>query len=44
MIIVLKTGTPEVEVKRIAEEMQSQGLTSEKIVGSEYRHGANPQR
>ena len=34
MIIVLKTGTPDVEVKRIAEEMQSQGLTSEKIVGT----------
>lgn len=35
MIIVLKSGTPEPEVTRIADEMQSLGLTSEKIVGTQ---------
>ncbi|MCM1984857.1 3-deoxy-7-phosphoheptulonate synthase [Lyngbya confervoides] len=34
MIIVLKSGTPEVEVQRIADEMKDWGLTPEKIVGT----------
>ncbi len=33
MIIVIKAGTPEVEVNRIGEEMSTWGLTPEKIIG-----------
>ncbi|MGB7378658.1 MAG: 3-deoxy-7-phosphoheptulonate synthase [Rivularia sp. (in: cyanobacteria)] len=33
MIIVMKVGSPEAEIKRISEEMSVLGLTSEKIVG-----------
>ncbi len=33
MIIVMKVGSPEQEIKRISEEMSSRGLTPEKIVG-----------
>jgi 3-deoxy-7-phosphoheptulonate synthase len=33
MIIVMKTGSPEAEIKRIDEELTSWGLTPEKIVG-----------
>jgi len=33
MIIVMKVGSPEAEVKRISEEMSNRGLTPEKIVG-----------
>ncbi|WP_414624564.1 3-deoxy-7-phosphoheptulonate synthase [Calothrix sp. CCY 0018] len=33
MIIVMKVGSPEAEIKRISEEMISRGLTPEKIVG-----------
>ena len=33
MIIVMKVGSPDVEVKRISEEMQERGLTPEKIIG-----------
>lgn len=33
MIIVMKVGSPDVEVKRVSEEMQQRGLTPEKIVG-----------
>ena len=33
MIIVMKVGSPDVEVKRISEEMKQWGLTPEKIVG-----------
>ena len=33
MIIVMKIGSPEVEVNRISEELTSWGLTPEKIVG-----------
>ena len=33
MIIVMKVGSPEQEVKRISDEMSSRGLTPEKIVG-----------
>jgi 3-deoxy-7-phosphoheptulonate synthase len=33
MIVVMKLGSPEVEITRISEEMHSRGLTPEKIVG-----------
>ena len=33
MIIVMKVGSPEEEVKRISDEMSQRGLTPEKIVG-----------
>ena len=33
MIIVMKVGSPDVEIKRISEEMQQWGLTPEKIIG-----------
>ena len=33
MIVVMKIGSPEVEITRISEEMHSRGLTPEKIVG-----------
>jgi 3-deoxy-7-phosphoheptulonate synthase len=33
MIIVMKSGTPEVEISRVDQEMQTWGLTPEKIVG-----------
>ena len=33
MIIVMKVGSPEAEIKRIGEEMSQRGLTPEKIVG-----------
>ncbi len=33
MIIVMKVGSPEQEVKRISDEMSSRGFTPEKIVG-----------
>ena len=33
MIIVMKIGSPEAEIKRISEEMSNRGLTPEKIVG-----------
>ena len=33
MIIVMKVGSPDVEVKRVSEEMQQWGLTPEKIIG-----------
>ncbi|MGB3638737.1 MAG: 3-deoxy-7-phosphoheptulonate synthase [Rivularia sp. (in: cyanobacteria)] len=33
MIIVMKVGSPEAEIKRISEEMSNRGLTPEKIVG-----------
>ncbi len=33
MIIVMKVGSPEAEIKRISEEMSHWGLTPEKIVG-----------
>ncbi|MEO1374232.1 MAG: 3-deoxy-7-phosphoheptulonate synthase [Cyanobacteria bacterium J06635_10] len=33
MIIVMKVGSPEAEVKRISEEMSQRGLAPEKIVG-----------
>ena len=33
MIVVMKVGSPEAEIKRISEEMSNWGLTAEKIVG-----------
>ncbi|MGB3650454.1 MAG: 3-deoxy-7-phosphoheptulonate synthase [Rivularia sp. (in: cyanobacteria)] len=33
MIVVMKVGSPEAEIKRISEEMSNWGLTPEKIVG-----------
>lgn len=33
MIIVMKIGSPDVEIKRVSEEMEQWGLTPEKIVG-----------
>ena len=33
MIIVMKVGSPDVEIKRVSEEMQQWGLTPEKIIG-----------
>jgi 3-deoxy-7-phosphoheptulonate synthase len=33
MIIVMKSGTPEIEISRVDQEMQTWGLTPEKIVG-----------
>ena len=33
MIIVMKVGSPDVEVKRVSEEMQGWGLIPEKIIG-----------
>lgn len=33
MIVVMKVGSPDVEVKRISEEMQQWGLIPEKIIG-----------
>ena len=33
MIIVMKVGSPDVEIKRVSEEMQERGLTPEKIIG-----------
>ena len=33
MIIVMKVGSPDVEIKRISEEMQQWGLIPEKIIG-----------
>ncbi len=33
MIVVMKAGSPEVEITRISEELSSKGLTAEKIVG-----------
>ena len=33
MIVVMKAGSPEVEITRISEELSSRGLTAEKIVG-----------
>ncbi|MBV8886121.1 MAG: 3-deoxy-7-phosphoheptulonate synthase [Chroococcidiopsidaceae cyanobacterium CP_BM_RX_35] len=33
MIVVMKIGSPEAEIARISEELQSRGLTPEKIVG-----------
>lgn len=33
MIVVMKIGSPEAEISRISQELQSRGLTPEKIVG-----------